>query len=157
MSEISPISVSLPSTEFVPQSSLMSMRASTNTPTGLTPHEVVTGRPMRVPGAVIHMSQRSDLAIMGESMSSYCQKMTHALQCAFSQVKAAHEEQAPGDNREYRLTPGDRLYIKIPQAGLLGRHWSGPHTALLTATAAVKTTASPRWVHTSHVKRDPAA
>lgn len=133
------------------------MRASTNATTGLTPHEVVTGRPMRVPGAVIHMSQISDLAIMGESMLSYCQKMTHALQCVYSQVKAAHEEQAPGDNREHGLTPGDRVYIKIHQAGALGRRWSGPYTVLLTAPAAVKTTASPWWVHTSHVKRDPTA
>jgi hypothetical protein len=106
----------------------MSIRVSTNATTGLTPHEVVTGRPMRVPGAIIYMSQMSDLAIMGESMLSYCQKMTHVLHYVYSQVKAAHKEQVPGDHREHGLTPGDRLYIKIQQAGVLGQCWSVPHT-----------------------------
>jgi hypothetical protein len=45
---------------------------------------------MGVPGAIIHMSQISDLAIMGESMLS---GNAHELQCVYSQVKAAHEEQ----------------------------------------------------------------
>lgn len=61
-------------------------------------------------------------------MLSYCQKMTHAWQCVYSQVKAAHEEQVPGDNRKHGLNPGDRVYIKIYQAGVLGRCLSGPHT-----------------------------
>lgn len=83
-------------------------------------------------------------------MFSYCQKMTQVLQCVYLQVKAAYK--APRDNREHELNPGDRVYIKIHQVGVSGQRWFGPHMVLFTAPAAVKTTASPRWIHTSHVK-----
>lgn len=64
--------------------------------------------------------------------------ITQALQCVYSQMEPTHEVQTPGDNREHGMNPGDRLNVKIHQAGVLGQHWSGQNPVHLTAPADVK-------------------
>ena len=83
------------------------------------------GRKRRgLPGAISQVTNEG----FGNNGEMYVILLLENDPCVASQVKSAHEEQAPGDNREHRLTPGERVCIKIHQAGVLGRRWSGPCT-----------------------------
>ncbi len=53
---------------------LCSMRASPNRSVGLSPHEIITGRPMQMPG-VIDL-RNADVHIASDALISYCENLT---------------------------------------------------------------------------------
>ncbi len=53
---------------------LCSMRASPNRSVGLSPHEIITGRPMQMPG-VIDL-RNADVHIASDALIAYCENLT---------------------------------------------------------------------------------
>ncbi len=53
---------------------LCSMRASPNRSVGLSPHEIITGRPMQMPG-VIDL-RNADVHIVSDALIAYCENLT---------------------------------------------------------------------------------
>ncbi len=56
---------------------LCSMRASPNRSVGLSPHEIITGRPMQMPG-VIDL-RNADVHIASDALIAYCENLTKAV------------------------------------------------------------------------------
>ncbi len=72
---------------------LCSMRASPNRSVGLSPHEIITGRPMQMPG-VIDL-RNADVHIASDALIAYCENLTKALQSAkreLSRVGRLHQK-----------------------------------------------------------------
>ncbi|CAM4682569.1 unnamed protein product [Lepidochelys kempii] len=132
---------------------LMSMRATPNRKTGLSPHEILTGCLMRIPAApplTIHL--------MDDTMLNYCQALMKCVRSFYTQVK----EVLPKDPEQpcHSLEPGDWVYIKIHQRKTtLTPCWKGPYQVLLTTNTAVKCqglpACLPAWTHVSHCKKAP--
>ncbi|XP_029923607.1 uncharacterized protein LOC115370641 [Myripristis murdjan] len=92
---------------------LMSMRMSTNRLTHLTPHEMLTGRPMLVPYLRGPYEGPALEQLEGE-LQSYLQHLTHIYKEIFSQVKGATEErdaEIPGEKQT--IQSGDLVYIHV--------------------------------------------
>ncbi len=72
---------------------LCSMRASPNRSVGLSPHEIITGRPMQMPG-VIDL-RNADVHIASDALIAYCENLTKAVQSAkreLSRVGRLHQK-----------------------------------------------------------------
>ncbi len=65
---------------------LCSMRASPNRSVGLSPHEIITGRPMQMPG-VIDL-RNADVHIASDALIAYCENLTKAVQSAKERVES---------------------------------------------------------------------
>ncbi|XP_053904103.1 protein NYNRIN-like [Malaclemys terrapin pileata] len=133
---------------------LMSMRATPNRKTGLSPHEILTGRPMRLPTAPPLTLAQMDIHLMDDTMLKYCQALMKCVKSFYTQVKEA----LPKDPVQpcHSLEPGDWVYIKVHQRKTaLAPRWKGPFQVLLTTNTAVKCQGLPTWTHASHCKKPP--
>ncbi|XP_053902493.1 cytosolic phospholipase A2 gamma-like isoform X2 [Malaclemys terrapin pileata] len=133
---------------------LMSMRATPNRKTGLSPHEILTGRPMRLPTAPPLTLAQMDIHLMDDTMLKYCQALMKCVKSFYTQVKEA----LPKDPVQpcHSLEPGDWVYIKVHQRKTaLAPCWKGPFQVLLTTNTAVKCQGLPTWTHASHCKKTP--
>ncbi|KAF7689310.1 hypothetical protein HF521_012663 [Silurus meridionalis] len=131
---------------------LMKMRSQTNRNTHLTPHELLTGRPMPV-AFTQGPYTGSSLDQLEADMSSYCKHLTQIHRTLYSQVcEAAHG--APVDEPLQQVQPGDYVYIKVFKR----KHWSeprreGPFKVVLATPTAVKVEGKEYWYHLNHCCR----
>uniref|UniRef100_UPI00398F6BB1 uncharacterized protein n=1 Tax=Pristiophorus japonicus TaxID=55135 RepID=UPI00398F6BB1 len=97
-------------TELLPLA-LMVMRSATNRTTGLSPHEIVMGRPQRLPFTAPFTAKQMDIHKMEENMLNYCIALTKCISSFHSQVKEAQVK--PAEGKCHNLEPGEFVYIKI--------------------------------------------
>lgn len=128
---------------------LMGLRGRTHRTIGLSPHKVVTGRPMRT--TVAAAGSRLKLLEKEEEMVRYCAALSDTLKSVYSQVKAALP--GPRDEPSHSLRPGDWILIKDFQWKKWHQPWwRGPFQILLVTPTAVRVTERLSWVHDSHCK-----
>ncbi|KAF7699152.1 hypothetical protein HF521_003894, partial [Silurus meridionalis] len=131
---------------------LMKMRSQTNRNTHLTPHELLTGRPMPVAFTQGPYTS-SSLEQLEADMSSYCKHLTQIHRTLYSQVReATHGAQV--DEPLQQVQPGDYVYIKVFKR----KHWSeprreGPFKVVLATPTAVKVEGKEYWYHLNHCCR----
>ncbi len=126
---------------------LCSMRASPNRSVGLSPHEIITGRPMQMPG-VIDL-RNADVHIASDALIAYCENLTKAVQSAKERVESCWQTPPEGG---HTLIPGQWVMIKAFRNKPLEPKWYGPHQVMLITAAAVLCQGRKTWTHVSHCK-----
>ncbi|KAJ1175249.1 hypothetical protein NDU88_000539 [Pleurodeles waltl] len=122
----------------------MSMRNTPDRKTGLSPHEILMGRAMRVPA----VPANALLNITDDMVLDYCKGLADVVRSFSHQVEATI--QGPG----HALKAGDWVVIKKHvRRSCLEPRWKGPFQVILTTTTAVKCAGVPNWIHASHTKR----
>ncbi|KAJ1109278.1 hypothetical protein NDU88_006641 [Pleurodeles waltl] len=122
-----------------------------NTParkTGLSSHEILMGRAMRLPA----VPANALLNITDDMVLDYCKSLADVVRSFSHQVEATTLPpiQGPG----HALKAGDWVVIKKHvRKSCLEPRWKGPFQVILTTTTAVKCAGVPNWIHTSHTKR----
>ena len=131
---------------------LMSMRSTPNRPTGLSPHEVLMGRPMSTPLVPLPPLSQVELILANERALHYYQALCAQLKHLHPQVRLAQPQ--PPDGKCHSLEPGDYVYIKaFRRRNKLSPRWKGPFQVLLTTDTAVRCQGKSTWIHASHCKR----
>ncbi|KAI5617727.1 hypothetical protein C0J50_22731, partial [Silurus asotus] len=104
---------------------LMKMRSQTNRTLHLTPHEIVTGRPMPMP-FTRGPYKGPELEQLEKEMSSYVKHLTEIHRTVYPQVCAATKaSEGPTDKeakKRAKVVPGDFVYIKTFKK----KHWKTP-------------------------------
>ncbi len=126
---------------------LCSMRASPNRSVGLSPHEIITGRPMQMPG-VIDL-RNADVHIASDALIAYCENLTKAVQSAKERVESCWQTPPEGG---HTIIPGQWVMIKAFRNKPLEPKWYGPHQLMLITAAAVLCQGRKTWTHVSHCK-----
>ncbi len=86
---------------------LCSIRSSAIKETGLSPFEVMTGRPMSLPGTPD--LAEADVHLMSDSLLTYSMALTEAVQKAQIQVQDAWKLPPEGG---HSIVPGQMVYVK---------------------------------------------
>ncbi|KAJ1197021.1 hypothetical protein NDU88_000884 [Pleurodeles waltl] len=126
----------------------MSMRNTPDRKTGLSPHEILMGRAMRLPA----VPANALLNITDDMVLDYCKGLADVVRSFYHQVEATTLPpiQGPG----HALKAGDWVVIKKHvRKSCLEPRWKGPFQVILTTTTAVKCAGVPNWIHASHTKR----
>ncbi|KAJ1107460.1 hypothetical protein NDU88_004850 [Pleurodeles waltl] len=127
---------------------LMSMRNTPDKKTGLSPHEILMGRAMRLPvvPAIALVNITDDM------MLDYCKGLADVVRSFSHQVEAT--TLPPITYPGHTLKAGDWVVVKKHVRKLcLEPRWKGPYQVILTTTTAVKCAGLPNWIHASHTKK----
>ncbi|KAJ1200800.1 hypothetical protein NDU88_004621 [Pleurodeles waltl] len=127
---------------------LMSMRNTPDRKTGLSPHEILMGRAMRLPA----VPANALVNITDDIVLDYCKGLADVVRSFSQHVEATtlppiHD---PGHN----LRAGDWVFVlKHERKMCLEPHWWGPYQVILTTTTAAKCAGILNWIHLSHTKK----
>ncbi|KAJ1165593.1 hypothetical protein NDU88_006014 [Pleurodeles waltl] len=127
---------------------LMSIRNTPDRNTGLSPHEILMGRAMRLPA----VPANALVNITDDMVLDYIKGLADVVRSFSQQVEATtlppiHD---PGHN----LRAGDWVVIrKHVRKTCLEPRWKGPHQGVLTTTTVVKCAGIPYSIHANHTKK----
>lgn len=126
------------------------MRMSVNRTTHLTPHEMITGRPMPLPlnrgpykGPPLEQCENE--------LKCYLQHLTKIHKFIFQQVKGATEDrdaEIPVQARQ--IEPGDYVYVRVYRRKWNEGRREGPFRVILATPTAVKVAGRKFWYHLNH-------
>ncbi|XP_072894484.1 uncharacterized protein [Hemitrygon akajei] len=127
----------------------MSYRMQTNRITCLTPHEMLTGRPMPVPQWRGPYKGPS-LEQLEIELKQYMQQLTMIHRSIYVQEKQKEPETVQGEGR---IKPGDQVYLRV-----FWRKWNkprreGPFTVTKASPTAVQVEGRSTWYHLNHCTR----
>ncbi|KAJ1138388.1 hypothetical protein NDU88_004775 [Pleurodeles waltl] len=112
---------------------LMSMRNTPDKKTGLSPHEILMGRAMRLPAVPVNAL----VNITDDMVLDYCKGLADVIRSFSQQVEA--NTLPPISDPGHTLQAGDWVVVKKHVRKLcLEPRWKGPYQVILTATTAVK-------------------
>ncbi|KAJ1082695.1 hypothetical protein NDU88_002860 [Pleurodeles waltl] len=127
---------------------LMSMRNTPDRKNGLSPHEILMGRAMRLPA----VPANALVNITDDMVLDYCKGLADVVRSFSHQMEAT--TLPPIQGLGHTLKAGDWIVIKKHvRKSCLEPRWKGPFQVILTTTTAVKCAGVPNWIHTSHTKR----
>ncbi|KAJ1098502.1 hypothetical protein NDU88_003613 [Pleurodeles waltl] len=127
---------------------LMSMRNTPDKKTGLSPHEILMGRAMRLPA----VPANALVNITDDMVLDYCKGLADVIRSISHQVEA--NTLPPIGDLGHTLQAGDWVVVKKHvRKSCLEPHWKGPYQVILTTTTAVKCAGIPNWIHASHTKK----
>ncbi|KAJ1099949.1 hypothetical protein NDU88_005042 [Pleurodeles waltl] len=127
---------------------LMSMRNTPDKKTGLSPHEILMGRAMRLPA----VPANALVNITDDMVLDYCKSLADVIRSFSHQVEA--NTLPPIGEPGHSLQAGDWVVVKKHvRKSCLEPRWKGPYQVILTTTTAVKCAGVPNWIHASHTKR----
>ncbi|KAJ1180370.1 hypothetical protein NDU88_005592 [Pleurodeles waltl] len=127
---------------------LMSMRNNPDKKTGLSPHEILMGRAMRLPA----VPANALVNITDDMVLDYCKSLADVIRSFSHQVEA--NTLPPIGESGHSLQAGDWVVVKKHvRKSCLEPRWNGPYQVILTTTTAVKCAGVPNWIHASHTKR----
>ncbi|XP_026780892.2 uncharacterized protein LOC113533162 [Pangasianodon hypophthalmus] len=131
---------------------LMSYRMQTNRITNLSPHEMLTGRPMPVP----YLRGPYDglpLEQLQMELRAYRCQLTAIHEAIYSQ----EQSREPREDAEvpYPVVSGDKVYLRV-----FRRKWNkprreGPYTVVRVTPTAVQVEGNTTWYHLNHCTRVP--
>ncbi|KAJ1202108.1 hypothetical protein NDU88_005909 [Pleurodeles waltl] len=121
---------------------LMSMRNTPDKKTGLSPHEILMGRAMRLPA----VPANALVNITDDMVLDYCKGLADVIH-SFSHQVEANTLPLIGDPG-HSLQAGDWVVVKKHvRKSCLEPRWKGPYQVILTTTTAVKCAGVPNWIH----------
>ncbi|KAJ1125551.1 hypothetical protein NDU88_003979 [Pleurodeles waltl] len=127
---------------------LMSMRNTPDKKTGLSPHEILMGRAMRLPA----VPANALVNITDDMVLDYCKNLADVIRSFSHQVEA--NTLPPIGEPGHSLQAGDWVVVKKHvRKSCLEPRWKGPYQVILTTTTAVKCAGVPNWIHASHTKK----
>ncbi|KAJ1194830.1 hypothetical protein NDU88_004115 [Pleurodeles waltl] len=127
---------------------LMSMRNTPDKKTGLSPHEILMGRAMRLPA----VTANALVNITDDMVLDYCKGLADVIRSFSHQVEA--KTLPPIGDPGHTLQAGDWVVVKKHvRKSCLEPRWKGPYQVILTTTTAVKCAGVPNWIHASHTKK----
>ena len=124
---------------------LTRLRAAPRSPTGLSPFELVYGRPLTL----------QQLPTLSSPLATYLPYLTLLRQLLRQHAELAHPSPTDTYSPHLSLSPGDQVYLKDIQAKDLQPRWKGPYTVLLSTYTAAKLLGHTHWVHISQLKKAP--
>ncbi|KAJ1176429.1 hypothetical protein NDU88_001710 [Pleurodeles waltl] len=129
---------------------LMSMRNTPNKKTGLSPHEILMDRAIRLPA----VPANALVNITDDMVLDYCQGLTDVVRSFSHQVEAT--TLPPIKDPGHNLKAGDWVVVeKHVRKSCLEPRWKGLYQVILKTTTAVKCAGIPNWIHASHTKKMP--
>ncbi|KAJ1203486.1 hypothetical protein NDU88_007271 [Pleurodeles waltl] len=127
---------------------LMSMRNTPDKKTGLSPHEILMGRAMRLPAVPANVL----VNITDDVVLDYCKGLADVVRSFSHQVEA--NTLPPISDPGHTLKTGDWVVVKKHVRKLcLEPRYKGPYQVILTTTTTVKCAGLPNWIHASHTKK----
>ncbi|XP_053534024.1 uncharacterized protein LOC128629546 [Ictalurus punctatus] len=126
---------------------LMKIRSQINRMTHLTPHEMLTGRPMPMAYTKGPYIEPSEAQLEGE-MQDYMRILTRIHRQLYSQVREAIHG-GDGVREDVRLVaPGDKIHIRMfKRKSPLGARREGPFTVVAATASAVRVEERDHWYH----------
>ncbi|XP_044071330.1 uncharacterized protein LOC122884903 isoform X3 [Siniperca chuatsi] len=142
----------LPWTKSLP-TVLMYMRSRIRSRGGLSPFEILFGRPFNT-GIGPVKRRLPDTSQCEDEMLRYCTNLSSVLSDIHKQVKEAIPKAA--ERKLHDLEPGDWIVVKdFRQKNWRACRWNGPYQILLTTETTVKVAERAMWIHATHCKRVP--
>ena len=128
---------------------LFSVRSHPSSRCGLSPFELVTGRPMPGP----HSPPRGPvLDHYDEALLEYVQALTLASRALYTQVTSLP---TPADPDPVLVNPGDWVWVRVHKRQCLQPRWEGPYKVLLATPFSVSLSgkSGARWHHLSTTRK----
>ncbi|XP_059202559.1 uncharacterized protein LOC131982018 [Centropristis striata] len=126
---------------------LMQYRTQTHRSTHLTPHEMLTGRPMPTP-QMRGPYKGPSLEQLQTELQDYMRHLTAIHRSIYLQEK--EREPDPKRDIERPVEPGDKVYIKIFRRKWHQPRREGPYTVIRATPTAVQVEGSTTWYHLNH-------
>ena len=132
---------------------LYAIRSTPNATTGLSPHEVLMGRPMLTGATVPLPPHKVSLMWTDDYLVEYVKCLTSTLRKYHLQV--TDRLPTPSNEPIHPFQCGDYVLIKSLEKESLSPRWKGPYQVLLVTRTAVKVEGRQEWVHATRCRLAP--
>ncbi|KAJ1176688.1 hypothetical protein NDU88_001956 [Pleurodeles waltl] len=136
---------------------LFSLRNSLSSDHFLMPHQLVTGRSIKVsvPSASPKTDIESSSQIVKAEMYEYLCELTHAAQFLSTQV-SKWKEKGPIDPELPPIRPGTQIFVRKAVRCWKDPKFEGPFEVIDSSLTAVRIAERKAWIHRSDIRVDPA-